>query len=706
MSEKQEDKRRRQEEQALALRQQQWAGQDPALIERWAGGVPAGFDFRVPGYNELDPESGLMNDAMNWVPGRVMTPEEVQKVVANVAGTAPNTRGVVGGQGMTLESYLADPRSAIKIENGQYVFRPGMEGDFVGIDKTGFWDGVGPFALVLGGMALPFAASLGALGAGASAGGTGGAAAGTTAGTTVGTTAARVGAGEFALTGPGMGFGGVGTGGVGLGGSVGLTPGLTTAGGTALSGGAIGTAANTLAGAAGVGSLSSIPTTAQLASMLGATPSLAQQAVEVAKSLGSKPGVTSQAISQAIKASTGLDVSPDMVQTLSKVAAVGLAAGGSGGGGSGGVSTTAASQSAAANDAMALAREQWEWNKARADELLPQQKALIQQQIDIGKTSADRAKSEWEIYNNLYLPAEQQYVQKMTNWDTPDRRTQRIQEAVADVNRGYDAAGGTLERNLARSGVRPGGDGYVQAMGDLTRARAADTAGATSTTRRQVENEGIAGLERITNIGRGRPSTSFAADQLALTAGNSANANTNQNTATTNAGLSSAQGWFNTGVNALNSAGSLQNTAYRNESDNSAGIGKLIGQIFDWGFADGGLVRRGGRAKQPMGGYADGGLVRRAERKLQKHMRPMMNTRMQGYAEGGLVRGPGTETSDSIPAVIDGQEPTALSTGEAVLNAEAVQLVGEEFVERINQVGLERRGRPGRVIEGEARRVM
>ncbi len=633
MSEKQEDKRRRQEERALADRQRLWAGVDPAVIERWAGGVPSGFDFRVPGYNEYDPESGLMNDAMNWVPGRVMTPEEVQKVVANVAGTAPNTRGVVGGQGMTLESYLADPRAAIKVENGQYVYRPELVqgNDFEGINPSGFWNNADFVSMLpLAAIAMPYAASMGALGAGASAGAAEGAA-------------------------------GAASGGV------------------------------SAAEAASLGAVNSFDA-GSMAKILGTDLTMGEKALAAVKT--------------AIKGATGLDVSPGVIQTIGKVAAVGLAAGGSGSGSSGGVSGTAASQSAAATDAMGLAREQWEWNKARADELLPQQKALIQQQLDIGKTSADRAKSEWEIYNNLYLPAEQQYVQKMTNWDTPDRRTQRIQEAVADVNRGYDAAGGTLERNLARSGVRPGGDGYVQAMGDLTRARAADTAGSTNNARRQVENEGIAGLERITNIGRGRPSTSFAADQLALTAGNSANANTNQNTATTNAGLSSSQGWFNTGVNALNSAGSLQNTAYRNESDNSAGIGKLIGQIFDWGFADGGLVRRGGRAKQPMGGYADGGLVRRAERKLQKHMRPMMNTRMQGYAEGGLVRGPGTETSDSIPAVIDGQEPTALSTGEAVLNAEAVQLVGEQFIQNINAVGLQRRQRAPQTIDGEARRVM
>jgi hypothetical protein len=58
------------------------------------------------------------------------------------------------------------------------------------------------------------------------------------------------------------------------------------------------------------------------------------------------------------------------------------------------------------------------------------------------------------------------------------------------------------------------------------------------------------------------------------------------------------------------------------------------------------------------------------------------------YAGGGVVSGPGTSTSDSIPAVIDGQQPAALSNGEAVLNKPAVDLVGEDFVHRINRAGL------------------
>lgn len=50
---------------------------------------------------------------------------------------------------------------------------------------------------------------------------------------------------------------------------------------------------------------------------------------------------------------------------------------------------------------------------------------------------------------------------------------------------------------------------------------------------------------------------------------------------------------------------------------------------------------------------------------------------------GGDVDGPGTETSDSIPA--------RLSDGEYVLNAETVKMVGEDFLDRINKEGLRRR---------------
>jgi hypothetical protein len=67
--------------------------------------------------------------------------------------------------------------------------------------------------------------------------------------------------------------------------------------------------------------------------------------------------------------------------------------------------------------------------------------------------------------------------------------------------------------------------------------------------------------------------------------------------------------------------------------------------------------------------FAQGGDVEPA---LRKDFRP-----------GGKVTGPGTETSDDIPAW--------LSQGEFVVNAEAVKMVGKDKLEKINNAGLKRR---------------
>jgi len=60
--------------------------------------------------------------------------------------------------------------------------------------------------------------------------------------------------------------------------------------------------------------------------------------------------------------------------------------------------------------------------------------------------------------------------------------------------------------------------------------------------------------------------------------------------------------------------------------------------------------------------------------------------RVVQYARGGLVRGPGGK--DNVPAVVDGKQPVALTSGEGVLNKAAVAIVGEDFVTRLNKAAL------------------
>jgi hypothetical protein len=89
-----------------------------------------------------------------------------------------------------------------------------------------------------------------------------------------------------------------------------------------------------------------------------------------------------------------------------------------------------------------------------------------------------------------------------------------------------------------------------------------------------------------------------------------------------------------------------------------------------------------GGAKKPWILQAKGGVIRRNKGS------GLYRSVTKGYAEGGIVEGPGDGTVDTVPAVIDGKQPAALANGEGVLNAEAVKMVGEQFVHGVNKAAL------------------
>lgn len=57
-----------------------------------------------------------------------------------------------------------------------------------------------------------------------------------------------------------------------------------------------------------------------------------------------------------------------------------------------------------------------------------------------------------------------------------------------------------------------------------------------------------------------------------------------------------------------------------------------------------------------------------------------------GFAEGGLIKGPGTPTSDSIPALVDGQRPIAVSRDEFIQPNKAVKHYGVGFMEAVRKL--------------------
>jgi hypothetical protein len=132
--------------------------------------------------------------------------------------------------------------------------------------------------------------------------------------------------------------------------------------------------------------------------------------------------------------------------------------------------------------------------------------------------------------------------------------------------------------------------------------------------------------------------------------------------ASINSGLGSA-------ASAANGARELDQKANAATGSGLAGIAKDLSGV-NWGDAWNGVknVFGAGPASDPYSGFS-----------------------MQYEADGGYIEGPGTETSDSIPA--------RLSDGEYVLNAEAVKLIGKAKLDAWNKKGLARRGDSGDGIE-------
>ncbi|NTV09956.1 MAG: hypothetical protein HGA47_04180 [Zoogloea sp.] len=204
-----------------------------------------------------------------------------------------------------------------------------------------------------------------------------------------------------------------------------------------------------------------------------------------------------------------------------------------------------------------------------------------------------------------------------------------------------DAAIVPTEKLLAERGTEAAADQAAKAAAEKTGEVA---------TQKAAEVAAEKGAETAAaNIGTGAAATEAATTGAALTGAGEAAAGTGAAMAGTGAAAAGATGAAATtgaaaaGTSALGAGAAALGTAMP-----WIGAGLAIGSALGW-FADGGAVD------------------------------------VQDFRPGGHVSGPGTHTSDSVPAM--------LSDGEGVLNAEAMALGGEKVMNELNAKGLEMRER-------------
>lgn len=304
---------------------------------------------------------------------------------------------------------------------------------------------------------------------------------------------------------------------------------------------------------------------------------------------------------------------------------------------------------------LGFAQEQFRTANERYQAMLPYQQrlmdnqsALMAGQLDAQALAMDQARDNYNYNKDTFRPLEKQLIDQATAWNTDAERERMASQAGANVQQALDNQRGQSVRALERMGVNPNSGRMMQLLSGTGLQGAAMQAQAQNTATQQARDQGFQRLAGVTGMGRGLSAQSIAA----INAGSGA-AQAGSGAASVGQGaMGSADrvGQMYTGNaltglqgygNSLTSGASMTNMGFQNQmAANQAnnqlwsGVGGAVGSFF--------------------------------------------------LADGGLVRGPGTGTSDSVPAVNqDDGSPIRLSNGEYVLPAATVRKIGIEKLDKI-----------------------
>ena len=310
------------------------------------------------------------------------------------------------------------------------------------------------------------------------------------------------------------------------------------------------------------------------------------------------------------------------------------------------------------NKYLQFSQQQFQTANDRYEQSLPYQRALMDNQSRLmdgqirGQALAlKQAEDDYNYNVSTFRPLERQLISQAQEYNTDAERERLASQAGANVQQAVDNQRGQSMRALERMGVNPNSGRFAALMAGTGLDAARMQAQAQNAATLQARDTGFARLAGVTGMGRGLSGQSIAA----ISAGSGA-AGAGSNAASvgsnvmgsadrlgqmyTQSGLQGMQGYggaIGGGVNTTNAA--FQNEMRASEQQNQmwAGVGALAGRAMTGFFAD-----------------------------------------------GGLVRGPGTGTSDDVPAVnTSNGQPIRLSNGEYVLPAETVRRIGKNKLDKI-----------------------
>ncbi len=120
---------------------------------------------------------------------------------------------------------------------------------------------------------------------------------------------------------------------------------------------------------------------------------------------------------------------------------------------------------------------------------------VTQSQLTAQNQANTWAAEDRDRYKSVFQPMQDDYLQKVQNWDSPERQAQLAGEAKADVMNASAQAAQTRQRQMSAMGVNPASGRFAGVERSADAGTALASAGAQNTARNQVRNQAL-GLPR------------------------------------------------------------------------------------------------------------------------------------------------------------------------------------------------------------------
>lgn len=164
---------------------------------------------------------------------------------------------------------------------------------------------------------------------------------------------------------------------------------------------------------------------------------------------------------------------------------------------------------------MEIARRQM----ALAEEAAKRQFALSDKQLEIATDQHNWAVADRDRYENVFLPVEDDFIDRATGYDSEERQAEVAAEARADVQRQTDIGRQQAQRQMSAMGLNPNSGRFAGIDRAAEMEAALAGAGAANMARNQVRDKGLALKADVANMGRGLPAQSAQAASIGLGAG-------------------------------------------------------------------------------------------------------------------------------------------------------------------------------------------